>query len=312
MRPPARPFVAVLATAVAIAVVAAAVLLLDGGSDGSDAPHIASAVRDGNDRGAGEQDSGPVRRRSGGGSTRGTGGNDRAGRGGRGSRRTAGRGGGAGGSRGSDGDTTRGGGDGGDTLEDGEGGGTLGDGASGTDDGGGGAPIGGGGGGNATDGGGGGDASGGGGSGGNGPAGGDNGPGAALDGGGESSASNEVTVGPPFENGPLAQVRFGTVAAGSSSRVRITVRNVAEDGVPRAVTSVNIRGVNPGDFAVTENKCQDELPEQGACTLQVTFTPTATGERRATMDVNVGPCCGKAIALVGGPAAEGASAEAAG
>ena len=301
MNPPGRLLVALLAVVLATICVGGAVVLHGGASDGmgaTDAPQVASASRDANDGGARSHRSSSVRASRRGGSPRESrSGANTARRADRGSANTAGRS-GASGSRRANAGRRRGNRGSTGTFESGEGGAVVGgddnDGGRGDASGarGGGESAPGGGGANGAD-----------RDRGNPPSASDNGPGAGVDGGrgtSESSASNEVTVGPPFENGPLAQVPFGVVAVGSSSRVRITVRNVAEDGAPRSVTGVNIRGANPSDFAVTESNCAGELPQGGVCTVQVTFTPAVTGERRATMDINVGPCCGKAVGLVGG------------
>jgi hypothetical protein len=51
-----------------------------------------------------------------------------------------------------------------------------------------------------------------------------------------------------------------------------------------AITSVNIVGANPTDFAQT-NTCGSSVPAGGTCTISVTFSPTATGSRTATLSI---------------------------
>jgi FlaG/FlaF family flagellin (archaellin) len=51
------------------------------------------------------------------------------------------------------------------------------------------------------------------------------------------------------------------------------------------VGSITFTGADPGDFAETDN-CVGSVPAKGKCTISVTFKPTATGTRTATMDVN--------------------------
>src|SRR5207245_3389328 len=53
------------------------------------------------------------------------------------------------------------------------------------------------------------------------------------------------------------------------------------------ITSIGFTGTNPGDFGQTNN-CPispSTLAANGTCTVNVTFTPTATGSRSATLTV---------------------------
>ena len=56
---------------------------------------------------------------------------------------------------------------------------------------------------------------------------------------------------------------------------------------PVSFTSYTIAGTNPGDFAIGNNYCQinygGQLPENISCYVQVSFKPTATGTRTATL-----------------------------
>ncbi len=51
-------------------------------------------------------------------------------------------------------------------------------------------------------------------------------------------------------------------------------------------SGVTISGTNAGDFASPSNTCGGSLAAKSHCTISVTFKPTATGTRTATMDVN--------------------------
>ena len=53
-----------------------------------------------------------------------------------------------------------------------------------------------------------------------------------------------------------------------------------------AVGAITFTGADPGDFASPANTCGGSLAAKSKCTISVTFTPTATGTRTATMYVN--------------------------
>ena len=51
-------------------------------------------------------------------------------------------------------------------------------------------------------------------------------------------------------------------------------------------TSYTITGANPGDFAIGFNNCtnsSNQLAQNASCQVQVSFKPTATGTRTATL-----------------------------
>jgi len=52
-----------------------------------------------------------------------------------------------------------------------------------------------------------------------------------------------------------------------------------------AITSITFAGANAGDFAETDT-CDGSLAAKSHCTISVTFKPTATGTRTATLNVN--------------------------
>ncbi len=76
----------------------------------------------------------------------------------------------------------------------------------------------------------------------------------------------------------------GLTSAGKS----VTLTN--EQGAGLHISSVGIAGADPNDFAITTNTCPIStaatpvpLPASGNCSVSVTFTPTASGERTATL-----------------------------
>lgn len=50
-------------------------------------------------------------------------------------------------------------------------------------------------------------------------------------------------------------------------------------------TGISFSGANAGDFTQT-NTCGSSLAANTACTISVTFTPSATGQRQAVLVVN--------------------------
>ena len=51
-----------------------------------------------------------------------------------------------------------------------------------------------------------------------------------------------------------------------------------------AISSITFTGADPGDYAQT-NTCGASLAAKSHCTISVTFTPTTTGTRTATLNV---------------------------
>ena len=79
-----------------------------------------------------------------------------------------------------------------------------------------------------------------------------------------------------FEWSPRS-LNMGDQKVGTSSAARtVTLTNAGR--APIALFSIGIAGVNPGDFSET-NDCGRSLNAGASCTIQVTFTPAAVGER---------------------------------
>ena len=80
-----------------------------------------------------------------------------------------------------------------------------------------------------------------------------------------------------------ASVDFGSQAIGSTSGAKsVTLTN--NGGAPLAVTSASIGGTNAGDFSVSADACSGTNVAPGSsCAVQLTFAPTATGARSATL-----------------------------
>jgi FG-GAP-like repeat/Abnormal spindle-like microcephaly-assoc'd, ASPM-SPD-2-Hydin len=79
---------------------------------------------------------------------------------------------------------------------------------------------------------------------------------------------------------------FETTVSGVSSATQVvTVTNTG--GTAIAITSIAVTGTNPGDFLQT-NTCSTSLATSSACTITVTFKPTAGGARAATITLTDG------------------------
>jgi hypothetical protein len=69
----------------------------------------------------------------------------------------------------------------------------------------------------------------------------------------------------------------------SSSAKNVTLRNNLLTAL--TISSITFTGADLGDFAETDT-CDGSVAAQSSCTISVTFKPTATGTRTATLNVN--------------------------
>jgi hypothetical protein len=76
---------------------------------------------------------------------------------------------------------------------------------------------------------------------------------------------------------------LGKEVVGSTSPGQaVTVKNVGT--VPLALSSIHVTGPNKVDFA-QKNTCSTPVPVAGTCAITVTFKPTATGDRTASVTI---------------------------
>ncbi len=81
---------------------------------------------------------------------------------------------------------------------------------------------------------------------------------------------------------PLVNFNAQTVGTTSASQT-VTLTNT---GSSLAISSVTLGGANPGDFNITGGNCSGaNLASAGTCTIILTFTPTATGNRTAIVNL---------------------------
>ena len=104
-------------------------------------------------------------------------------------------------------------------------------------------------------------------------------------GAGNDSYSNFVTVmqnsSQPVSVSPL-KVNYGTETVGDSKTETVIFTN--DQSTSLGISSITLAGIDPGDFSAKSTCGSSRLP--GAdCTITVTFKPTATGARTATLSI---------------------------
>ena len=76
---------------------------------------------------------------------------------------------------------------------------------------------------------------------------------------------------------------FGDQVVGTTSDpLTATVTNISSEDLH--ISGIGISGANFGDFAETTT-CRSRLPAGGSCTIDVTFTPRARGDRHASLKI---------------------------
>jgi hypothetical protein len=82
-----------------------------------------------------------------------------------------------------------------------------------------------------------------------------------------------------------ATVKFGTVAVGTTSLTKIaTFKNLLKNSI--SLSGISITGTNSGDFAISTTTCGGTVAAKSSCTITLTFSPSATGARNATLKVS--------------------------
>ncbi len=80
-----------------------------------------------------------------------------------------------------------------------------------------------------------------------------------------------------------ASLDFGDEDVGSSSKPK-DVKLTNTGNVDLTITSIQVTGTDGSDFTET-NSCPSSLSPKDSCQIQVTFTPTQTGERKADLAI---------------------------
>ena len=97
------------------------------------------------------------------------------------------------------------------------------------------------------------------------------------------SLSGAGTGTPQISFSPTSWSFGNQVVSTSSTAESITITNPGNASL--TISSVTITGTNSGDFSQTTN-CSTVAAGSGSCTIQVTFTPSATGSRSASISVS--------------------------
>jgi hypothetical protein len=116
----------------------------------------------------------------------------------------------------------------------------------------------------------------------------------SLSGTGSGSAFTLSTTSLAFGNQALSV---------TSSAKTITLRSTGVTAVP--ITSIAIGGTNPGQFAQTNN-CGTSVAAGASCAIKVTFRPTSTGSKTATLSVVAGDSAGTKTTSLSGTGAKAA------
>jgi hypothetical protein len=85
----------------------------------------------------------------------------------------------------------------------------------------------------------------------------------------------------PVSVSPLT-VNYGSVTVASKKPATVILTNNQNKAL--AITSIALGGTDPGDFSETSN-CGTSRKARADCTITVTFTPTLTGSRTATLSI---------------------------
>jgi hypothetical protein len=79
-----------------------------------------------------------------------------------------------------------------------------------------------------------------------------------------------------------SSVNFGNTVLSQNSSQAVTISNASSASASLQISSVVISGANLGDFSQSNN-CTASVPIGGDCTVTVTFSPLALGDRAATL-----------------------------
>ncbi len=104
-----------------------------------------------------------------------------------------------------------------------------------------------------------------------------------IDNAGTQTVTLAGTAATPMASASPASLTYITQSVGTTSASQAaTLSNPGT--VPLAITSIAITGTNSGDFAQTNN-CGASLSASASCTINVSFTPAATGTLTAALTI---------------------------
>jgi hypothetical protein len=100
-----------------------------------------------------------------------------------------------------------------------------------------------------------------------------------------------------------ATLGFGSIAVGSTSAAQSSTLTDTSTTVALNISSITLTGANPGDFKITSaSTCPNPgtIPALGTCLVTITFSPTASGSRSATLTVSDNTSAGsQTVSLTG-------------
>jgi hypothetical protein len=86
--------------------------------------------------------------------------------------------------------------------------------------------------------------------------------------------------------GPDGLLQFGSGSIGTTtSALNVTLENTGDTPLTLGTTVATLTGTDAADFALTSSTCGYNLQPGKTCVLSVTFDPTATGARTASLSV---------------------------
>lgn len=88
---------------------------------------------------------------------------------------------------------------------------------------------------------------------------------------------------PPVITQSAMAISFGTIAVGRSTSRSVTLKNTG--GSTGSIASLSVAGANPGDFSLRGCSAGTALAAGGSCTLTVTFMPSGSGTRSASVAI---------------------------
>ena len=99
----------------------------------------------------------------------------------------------------------------------------------------------------------------------------------------QAAAAVAPTPAPAAITPSATAIAFGTVAVGRSTSKSVTLTNKGSG--TGSIASLAIGGANPGDFSLRGCSAGTALAAGGSCTLMVTFTPSGSGTRSASVAI---------------------------
>ena len=118
---------------------------------------------------------------------------------------------------------------------------------------------------------------------------------------GLSACATQILVSPRTFN-------FGDVSLGSMGTVHTSIGHTFVFGgssAPINISGISITGTNSGDFSVSNNTCGATLASGEACTLDVNYSPQASGARSAALGVSDDGACSPQLQTLSGGSSAG-------